>query len=83
MTVKRYPLQGGRELRTARASTGLLVVAIHHAGRCVTGPLAIREADLDTLRSALADLAGETGPEAATDVERPATGTPCSGEGTR
>ncbi len=65
MTVTRYPLANGRELHTTR-TLGLIFLAVHPIGGAATaGAMAIRDAELDTLRSALADLAGETGPEEA------------------
>lgn len=69
MTVNRYPLPGGRELRATR-TRGLVFVAVHivGGGGCSSGPLAVREDELDSLRSALADLAGETGGREATDT---------------
>jgi len=69
VTVRRYPLGGLRELRTTRTQ-GKVFLAIHvHDGRVVDkrhNGLALEDAELDTLRSALADLAGETGPSEAT-----------------
>jgi hypothetical protein len=81
VTVARYPLGGTRELRVTRAR-GLLFVAVHDADRCVSGPLAVSAEALDTLRSALADAAGETGSSEATDPERPATRAARSGTAT-
>lgn len=63
--MNRYPLDGGRELQVTRVA-GLAVVSVVAGDRCTSGPLAVPEADLDTLRSALADLAGETGQTEAT-----------------
>ncbi|HVV50495.1 MAG TPA: hypothetical protein VHO06_12595 [Polyangia bacterium] len=84
--IRRYSLGAinglPAELRVAEAY-GLVVVALHRADRCASGPLAIPVAALDTLRSALGDVAGEHGSEAATDPERPATRTPRSQEGTQ
>jgi hypothetical protein len=62
-----YPLPDLRELRVTRTH-GRVIVAVHDIGgaRCSSGPLAIREGELDALRSALADLAGETGSTEAT-----------------
>ena len=75
--VRRYPLGGTRELRVATSGTDhLVVIATHDAQRCTSGPLAIPAAALDTLRSALADVAGETGNTEAHDHERAATRTP-------
>jgi hypothetical protein len=66
MNVRRYPLAGGRELRSTRAH-GRIFLAVHLVGGgSVSGAMAIREDELDTLRSALADLSGETGAEEAT-----------------
>ncbi len=75
MTVARYPLGGTRELRVAR-TRGLVVLAVHDADRCTSGPLAVSDEALDTVRSALADVAGETGATEATDPELAATRTP-------
>ena len=61
------------ELRVTRTANDSVVIALHRGDRCASGPLAIPADALDTLRSALADLAGETGHGEATDAERPAT----------
>jgi hypothetical protein len=69
MIVRRYPLPDGRELRTTR-SHGRIFLAVHLIGGAATaGAMAIRDAgaELDTLRSALADLSCETGGVEATD----------------
>jgi len=58
--VQRYKLPGNRELRTGRAHGRIFVGVYDVAGSCSSGPLALREDELDSLRSALADLAGET-----------------------
>ena len=82
MTVNRYPLPGGRELRATR-TRGLVFVAVHViGGGCASGPLAVREDEIDALRSALADLAGETGSSEATEPAIAATRTPSSGRAT-
>ncbi|HLK93935.1 MAG TPA: hypothetical protein VKZ18_28845 [Polyangia bacterium] len=82
MTVRRYPIGAVNglpaELRVV-VSNGLVVVALHRADRCASGPLAIPAAALDTLRSALSDVAGETGHEAATEPDLAATGTARNG----
>ncbi|HVV50744.1 MAG TPA: hypothetical protein VHO06_13855 [Polyangia bacterium] len=63
MTVRRYPLGGLRELRTNRVQ-GKVFLAIHVHDGLPADPrhkgLVLEDAELDTLRSALADLAGET-----------------------
>jgi hypothetical protein len=64
----RYPLGGGRELKVTRAA-GLAVLSVVMGDRCTSGPLAVPEDALDTLRSALADVAGETGATAATEPD--------------
>lgn len=68
-TVHCISLGGTRELRATKTSAGLVVVSIMDIalGRSVSGPLALPLEQLDTLRSALADLAGETGSQQATE----------------
>jgi hypothetical protein len=85
MTVHRYPLGGTRELRIARSPRDhLVVMSVHDCNCCVSGPLAVPAVALDTLRSALADVAGETGnTEASVEPERAATRTLRSQEGAR
>lgn len=62
MNVRRYnlPAKNGemRELRIARAH-GMLFAAIHTFERCSSGPFALDEVGLPTLRAALADVAAE------------------------
>ncbi len=68
MKVNRYPLAGGRELRTTRTH-GRIFVAVHVIGGAATsGAMAIREDDLDTLRSALADLSDDAPSSEATSA---------------
>ncbi len=85
MSVHRYKVGAinglPAELRVV-VNHGLVVVALHRADRCASGPLAIPAEALDTLRSALGDLVGEHGPEAATEPERTAARTP-GGQGAR
>ena len=86
MTVRRYPIGaiGGipAELRVV-TNHGLVVVAIHRRDRSSSGPLAIPVSALDTLRSALADAAGETGSSEATpDAQASRQGDVSRGGGT-
>lgn len=82
MTVARYRMAAGRELRTTRTH-GRIFLAVHLLGGATTsGSMAIREDELDALRSALADLAGETGSSEATEPAIAATRTPSSGRAT-
>ena len=53
-----YPLPDSRELRLTRMN-GLVVVATGTAGSCISGPIALHESDLPTLRAALAEVAAE------------------------
>jgi hypothetical protein len=67
MNVRRYPMPGARELRTVRREGRIFVSVYQLGGLCSSGPLAIREDDLDTLRSALADLGVEAAAVEATE----------------
>jgi len=66
MTAHRFALEGARELVVAQQH-GLVVVSVHAAGECVSGPLALRAGDVARLRSALGGLADV---ELAADMER-------------
>lgn len=93
MSLAHYPLGGRRQLRITRVGD-LIVMAVHDGavckgedqhviGGCLSGPLAVpKGAALDTFRSALADVAGETGSREATDPELAATRTPGGGRAT-
>lgn len=68
--VRRYPMRNGREIRIA-VLRDHVVVALHDAGavpRHAVKAISLSSAELDTLRSALADVAGETGPVEATET---------------
>ena len=70
MNVRRWPLGDLRELRAVR-SHGRIILTTHDIGSngpSRSGPFAFLDGDLDTVRSALADLAGETGASEATEA---------------
>jgi hypothetical protein len=54
--VRRYMLDGGRELRTTLAR-GQLIIAIHDAAMNRVASVGIRPGELGVVRRALADLA--------------------------
>ncbi|HZL19809.1 MAG TPA: hypothetical protein VFG23_18890 [Polyangia bacterium] len=87
MTAHRYPLCGTRELRVARTH-GVVFVAVHDlqladGRRALSGTLAVRDAELDALRSALADLSDDAGPaEATPDAQASRQGDVSRGGGT-
>lgn len=61
--LRRYPMKNGREVRVATGHDRI-VVAVHDAGagvRHAVREISVTAEELDTLRSALADAAGETG----------------------
>ncbi len=61
-------MTNGREVRIA-TGRGYVVVAVHDASagtRNAVREISVTAEELDTLRSALADAAGETGPSEAT-----------------
>jgi hypothetical protein len=65
--LRRYPMKNGREVRIATGH-GHIVVAVHDAFagvRNAVKEITVTPEELDTLRSALADVAGETGPSEA------------------
>jgi hypothetical protein len=66
MSVDRHPLAAGRDL-VVSAAPGLVLLSIHAGGRSISGPLGVRDADVEAVRAALADLPGR---ELAADVER-------------
>jgi hypothetical protein len=72
VNVARYPIGGCRELRVTQAR-GLLFLSVHDGDRCTSGPLGVPVEAVETLRSALGDVLGEHGTDAATDAERPTT----------
>lgn len=85
MKVARYPAGARRgmplELRLAEQG-GVLFIALHDLAGCISGPLGVPLDAVSTLRSALGDVLGEHGTEAATEPERAATGAPGSGRPT-